>query len=97
MARALPVDLPEVTEAHRLAAFEAMGWAGWTYEAARANDTRRRVIEARAHQLRLREWQATHHRTVQHTPALNPATGRWTTRHTPGPWAANEPDLFTAP
>lgn len=93
-ALAQPCNLPDVTDAHRRAAFEAMRWAGWTFEAAMADDTRRRVVEARAHHLRLREWQASHHRTVQHTPALDPHTGRWTTRHSPGPWAANEPDLF---
>lgn len=44
--------LPEVTEAHRRAAFEAMHWADWTYEQAMADDTRSRVIEVRAHQIR---------------------------------------------
>lgn len=48
--------MPEVTDAHRRAAFDAMGWAGWAFEQAMANDTRRRVIECRAHQLRTREW-----------------------------------------
>jgi hypothetical protein len=56
MRCALPVDLPEVTDVHRRAAFESLRMVGWTYEAARANDTRRRVIEARAHQLRTRQW-----------------------------------------
>lgn len=58
MARATAADLPEVTEAHRLAAFEAMRWTGWTFEAAMADDTRRRVIEARAHQVRTQQWRA---------------------------------------
>lgn len=58
MARATAADLPEVTEAHRLAAFEAMRWTGWTFEAAMADDTRRRVIEARAHQVRTQLWRS---------------------------------------
>ena len=53
-----PVVLPEVTEQHRRAAFEAMAWTGWTFEQAMANDTRRRCIEARAHQLRKAMWLA---------------------------------------
>ncbi len=44
----------EVNDADRRAAFEAMHWAGWTYEAAMADDTRSRLVEARAHQLRTR-------------------------------------------
>lgn len=51
-----PVVLPDVTDAHRRAAFEAMHWTGWTFEAALADDTRRRVVEARAHQMRTQEW-----------------------------------------
>ncbi|MGQ3001270.1 MAG: hypothetical protein ACT6UH_00550 [Hydrogenophaga sp.] len=50
-----PAVMPEVTDAHRRAAFEAMHWEGWTYEAAMADDTHRRVVEARAHQIRTRE------------------------------------------
>lgn len=58
-------DLPPVTDAHRLAAFEAMGWKGWTYEQTIQFDLRRRLIECRAHQLRTREWERTTKRTVQ--------------------------------
>lgn len=47
--------LPEVTEAHRRAAFEAMHWEGWTFERAMNDDSRRRLVEARAHQVRTRE------------------------------------------
>lgn len=50
-------DMPPVTDAHRQAAFEAMHWTDMTYEQALASDTHRRVIEARAAQLRKREWQ----------------------------------------
>ena len=61
MARATAAELPEVTEAHRRAAFEAMRWTGWTFEAAMADDTRRRVIEARAHQVRTQLWRSERH------------------------------------
>lgn len=86
--------LPEVTEAHRIAAFEAMGWTGWSYEQARASDTRRRVIEARAHHLRTQEWLSTQSRTVQTVRRCHPATGQWATQQTQGPWVDAEPDLF---
>lgn len=90
-------DLPDVTDAHRHAAFEAMGWAGWTFDAAMADDTRRRVIESRAHQLRTRQWLASRVRTERLVPAYDPRHDRWVTRHVPGEWAAAEPDLFTNP
>jgi hypothetical protein len=48
-----------VIAAHRRAAFAAMHWAGWTFEAAQANDMRRRLIECRAHQIAARELAAT--------------------------------------
>jgi hypothetical protein len=60
MARAVENPaLPEVTEAHRLAAFNAMRWAGWTFERAQADPIRSRLLEARAHQLRTQQWQQT--------------------------------------
>lgn len=49
-------QMPEVTEAHRLAAFQAMRWRDCDFQQAMANDIRRRVIECRAHQIRTREW-----------------------------------------
>ena len=55
MARANIADLPEVTDAHRRAAFDSLCLAGVTYEAAMTDDTRRRIVEARAHQLRTRQ------------------------------------------
>ena len=97
MARATAADLPEVTEVHRLAAFEAMRWTGWTFEAAMADPLRRQVIEGRAHQLRTREWQASRVRTERLVPAYDPQHGRWVTRHERGDWAPAEPDLFTQP
>ena len=63
-----PVVLPEVTEQHRRAAFAAMAWVGWTYERAMADDTRRRVVEARAHQLRKADWLASRRQVLR--PAL---------------------------
>lgn len=56
MARLDPSVLPAVTDAHRRAAFDAMRWTGCTYETAMQDDTRRRIVEARAHQLRTRQW-----------------------------------------
>lgn len=52
------LEMP-VTHAHRQAAFTAMHWRGWTFEAAQKVDLRRRLIEARAHQIRTKEWLAT--------------------------------------
>lgn len=67
-ARITAPELPPVTEQHRLTAFAAMAWAGWTYERAMADDTRRRVVEARAHQLRKADWLATRRQVLR--PAL---------------------------
>lgn len=69
-----PKDLPEVTEAHRRAAFAAMAWPGATFEQAMASDTRRRVIEARAAQLRKAEWLATRRHVVR--PPEQPSASR---------------------
>ena len=59
-----PCTMPEVTQAHRLAAFTAMHWRGWTFDAAMLCDVRRRLIEARAAQIRTAEWKATQQRSV---------------------------------
>lgn len=56
MARAVPT-LPPVTDEHRRAAWQAMHWAGWTFEAAMADTLRARLVECRAHQLRKQQWQ----------------------------------------
>lgn len=58
MARLDPSVLPTVTDEHRRAAFEAMRWTGWTYDAAMADATRRQIVETRAHQIRKQEWKA---------------------------------------
>lgn len=49
---------PPVTEAHQRAAFAQMGWQGWTFEQAMADDVRSRVVQGRANSLRNREWRA---------------------------------------
>lgn len=67
-ARITAPVLPAVTEQHRRAAFEAMAWRGWTFERAMADDTRRRVVEARAHQLRKADWLSTRRQVLR--PAL---------------------------
>jgi hypothetical protein len=57
-------DMPEVTEAHRQAAFEGMHWKGWTYEQAMQFPMRRKLIECRAAVIRKAEWEATTKRTT---------------------------------
>ena len=92
------VTLPPVTDAHRLAAFEAMHWPGWTYEAAMRYDMRRRLIEARAAHLRTAQFKQQARCTTQTVRRLDPATGQWCCQRVPGPYAdvctASEPSLF---
>jgi hypothetical protein len=52
------VELPPVTDAHRRQAFALFKWPGVTFEQAMAVDLRRRLIEACAHGIRTREYQA---------------------------------------
>lgn len=74
MARFInPADLPQVTDAHRRAAFTLMGWPECSFDAAMANDLRRRVIEACAHQLRTREWLQQRKRVASMTAGLQRA------------------------
>lgn len=92
-------ELPPVTDAHRRAAFEAMGWAGWTYEAARADKTRRQVLEVRAHQIRTDEWLATQQRTVvpvhRCRPGVDGHPTKWCTQLAKGPLApVTQPDFL---
>lgn len=104
MARAAtsPSTLPEVTEAHRRAAFKAMGWAGWTFEEAMADDTRRRVVEARAHQLRKRQWHADARELDLHRAVAGLQTAMREARYTPHvgspskPWPPTVHDLKRA-
>ena len=87
---------PPVTEAHRLAAFTAMRWSGWTFEAAMGYDIRRRLIEARATQICTAEWVATQQRSV--VPVKRVRLGAdghpvsWCTQMTRGAFA--DADLF---
>ena len=85
-----PITLPPVTDAHRRAAFERLRMAGWTYDAARADPLRRRVIEACATQLRTKEWQAQHQRTTQLVRRCHPTTGQWVTQRVPGFYEPNQ-------
>lgn len=97
-ATTLP-ELPPVTNAHRLAAFIAMHWPGTTYEQAMTEDTKRRVIECRAHHLRSQEWRATQQRTVVPVTRCKPGADghptKWCTQLAAGPWApVQQPDLL---
>ena len=90
-------DLPEVTAEHRLAAFEKMCWRGWSFESALQDSTRRALIEARAHQIRTREWAATQQRSV--IPVKRVRLGvdghpLWCTQMAAGEF---KPDLFPTP
>lgn len=63
MAHALPPK-PTVTEEHRLAAFQAMHWVGWSYEQAMTHDTRSRLVNLRARQLCDAEHRAMQRRVI---------------------------------
>lgn len=85
--------LPPVTDAHRQAAFAAMGWAGWTFDAAMANDTRRRVIEARAASMRTAQFKAAHARAAQLVRRFNPAAPAataWAAQRVAGPFTDSQ-------
>ena len=81
--RPLPT-LPEVTDAHRRAAFTLLSWPDCTFEQAMANDLRHRVIEACASALRKREWQQAR-RGVRVVRVVRPST-----------WAPSVQDLKRA-
>lgn len=94
-----PHTLPEITDTHRRAAFKAMHWAGWTFEAAMLDDTRKRVIECRAAVVRRLEWEQT--QTTTRVPVKRVVLGsdghpvRWVTQLAPGPLQPIKPDLLT--
>lgn len=95
----MSADLPPVTDEHRRAAFTAMRWPGLTYEQAQASDTHRRVIEARAHQIRTDEWLRAQRRTVvpvrRCRPGLDGHPMKWCTQMAPGPLVpASQTDLL---
>jgi hypothetical protein len=92
-------DLPPVSDAHRQAAFVAMGWRGWTYTAALADPTRSRVLECRAAQIRTKEWMATQQRTVAHVRRCRPGADghptRWCTQTVAGSFEPRlQPDFL---
>ncbi len=64
MARTDDTELPPVTMAHRLAAFELMAWPNTTYAQAMQDDTRSRVLCILAARLRTTEWQRATPQTV---------------------------------
>lgn len=76
--------MPPVTNDHLRAAFEAMAWPGWTFEAAMADPIRARVVRARAAQMRTQEYQRTHRRTVVPVRRYDPRSGRWCTQRVAG-------------
>lgn len=100
MAQLDPAVLPPVTDDHRRRAFEAMRWAGWTYEAAMADPTRRRVVETRAHAMRKQEWKASRRTVVRMVAGLQIAQRE--ARYTPHvgspskPWPPTVHDLKRA-
>lgn len=61
-----------VTERHRRAAFDAMAWAGWTYEAAMADEVRSRIVNLRARHICNAEAKALRRHVVR-TPAQHQA------------------------
>lgn len=101
MARLDPSVLPAVTDDHRRAAFEAMRWTGWTYDAAMADATRRQIVETRAHQIRKQEWTATQRRSV-HRMVAGLQIAQREARYTPHvgspskPWPPTTTDLKRA-
>lgn len=80
-----------VTDAHRRTAFTLFAWHGWTYEAAMADDTRRRLINCRAAWVRTREFEATHTRATTTVHRINPATDAWCTERIQSGWTDQTP------
>jgi hypothetical protein len=91
--------LPNITHEHRRTAFEAMHWPNVTFEAAMADDTRKRVIECRAAVVRRLEWEQT--QITTRVPVKRVVLGtdghpvRWVTQLAPGPLQPIKPDLLT--
>lgn len=75
-----------LTDQQLQAAFAAMAWSGWTFEAAMAAPIRSRVLKARAAAMRAAEYRRTHTRTVRLVRRFNPATGAWRTQRVAGPY-----------
>lgn len=89
--------LPPVTDAHRQAAFDGLRLRCCaTLAEAMADPMRARVVEARAHQLRTREWLET--QAVAATALVrrvHPTTGQWATQRVRMGWAGAEPNTNT--
>lgn len=66
------------------AAFEAMAWTGWTFEAAMADPIRRRVVQARAAKARADQIRSIHSRRVRVVRRFDPSTGAWRTQRVAG-------------
>lgn len=99
--RLTPADLPPVTEEHLHAAFTAMRWYGWGYNAAMREPMLRKQVECRAAIMRTAEWERTTQRTV--VPVKRVKLGvdghpiGWCTQMVNGPRAAiQQPDLLDA-
>ena len=90
-------DLPPVTDAHRRQAWalNAHKWPGVTFEEALRVDIRKKLIEARAHQLRTREALAAQHRPRQCVRRINAATGAWATQIVLGPYQPTVQESLT--
>ena len=76
-----------------------MRWPCLSYEQAMASDTHRRIVEARAHQIRTNDWLRTQRRTVvpvrRCRPGLDGHPMKWCTQMAPGPLVpASQPDLL---
>lgn len=85
-----PGDVP-VTDAHRRTAFALFAWHGWTFEAAMADDTRRRLINCRAAWVRTREFEETHGRGTETVRRFNPTTGAWCSQRIEAGWTDQTP------
>ena len=96
-------DMPPVTEMHRQQAYIIIRPKGVSYEAAMKLpefDTIRRVIEAKAHQLRTDAWMQTQRRTVMPVRRCRPGADghpvKWATQMVMGDFEPiKQPDLLT--
>lgn len=103
--RPLPT-LPEVTDAHRRAAFTLLSWPNLSFEQAMADDVRRKLINTCAAELRKRDWMQTR-RAVRLAPMVaglqqaqrearyRPGIGAQH-RHATQPWPPSVQDLKRA-
>lgn len=82
------ITLPPVTDEHRRAAFFSLRLVRRTYAEALQDPILSRIVEARAHTLRTKEFEASHQRTVvpvkRCQPGLDGHPLRWCTQMAPG-------------